>query len=264
MNITLPEYTAESDPVVTNLTIAEGEPFVIESVYLFVRLDHSSRGDLKISLTSPMGTVSVVHPSKRPENNNVEMWKFVTHKVWGESPYGAWTLSIEDESAGDLDDCVDDSTFYFVVGDDNDDGFEIDCRALDLIEFCQDGGNVLLGEPVNGPNDPRLVGTKGMTPGDACCSCNGGTPVSEIVDMLQDWTISVYGRDRPTSSPTNNPSSLPTTPPTFDPSASPSGDPTRDPDTFSSTSIAPPSSRSTSQCLLVSVVLSLILTCWSQ
>jgi len=38
---------------------------LVESVVVYVKLDHASRGDLKVVLTSPGGTQSVLTPGKR-------------------------------------------------------------------------------------------------------------------------------------------------------------------------------------------------------
>lgn len=168
--------------------------YVIETVEVFVRLDHSSRGHLKIALTSPSGTTSIVHPSKRPENLDVQTWKFITQKAWGETPFGNWTLSVEDEKAGDVETCVDDAAFSFPIGSSDSDPLTVTCRVLDINDFCQTGGTSLAGVSLSGPDDSRLTGTNGMTPADACCSCGGGILVSDYVDVLQDWRVIVYGR----------------------------------------------------------------------
>jgi hypothetical protein len=205
VNLAIPEYTPESDPILSTVSVVAGSNFVVETVNLFLTVVHSSRGDLKITLTAPSGTASVVHPSKRPENSNSEMWKFISVKVWGEAADGDWTLAIEDESAGDLDTCVD-----VVWSVDN-----LDCGLLDSIGFCPDG---IIGFP---PDDPSLRDSNGLTPADACCSCFGGQPVASVIDMLQDWKLVVFGRDTPV--PTDTPTGLTSSPEGLGSTSSPEG-----------------------------------------
>ena len=176
INLQLPEYTPTSDPVTSTVTMDAPSEFVIESVYVYVKLTHSSRGDLQITLTSPSGTSSVVHPWGRPENGNSPgYWKFTTWKNFGESATGDWTLSIEDRSAGDLPNCFDDLTysvereFPVVEGP-----ITVDCALLDAEDFCQDERTSLGGRPVSGPDDQFFADADGTTPADACCSCGGG------------------------------------------------------------------------------------------
>ncbi len=71
--------------------------FLIESTVIRLELSHYNRGDLEITLTSPSGTVSVLHPGKLPEDTDgVDQWKLMTLKNWGETPPGVWTLTIRD------------------------------------------------------------------------------------------------------------------------------------------------------------------------
>jgi subtilisin-like proprotein convertase family protein len=98
-----PDKTVES-----TLTIEQGQAgFTVESVVVFIGYQHVKRGNLKIVLTSPSGTVSAIHPSKRNENTILSegtKWELMTVSNWGESPVGNWTLSITDErlDAADL------------------------------------------------------------------------------------------------------------------------------------------------------------------
>jgi len=73
--------------------------FIVESTAILVSLSHYNRGDLEIKLESPSGTVSVLHPGKIPQVNQLEgdqNWKLVTVKNWGEDPTGQWKLHIRD------------------------------------------------------------------------------------------------------------------------------------------------------------------------
>ena len=49
---------------------AQSVAWAIEWVEIYIDLDHSSRGDLQLELTSPSGTLSVLTPGPRPETSN--------------------------------------------------------------------------------------------------------------------------------------------------------------------------------------------------
>eukprot|EP00536_Pseudo-nitzschia_multiseries_P007897 jgi/Psemu1/256671/estExt_Genewise1Plus.C_1910029 len=109
----------------------EETSFVVESVELLLDVVHISRGDLKIALTSPSGTESVLHPGKLPENGQLDtrdesqFWKLMTVRNREESPFGEWVLSITDEKAGQLEECVDMPDFVL-----HHDGVEVRKRFL--------------------------------------------------------------------------------------------------------------------------------------
>ena len=55
----------------TTVTVgAQSQAWAIEWIEIFLNLDHSSRGDLQLELTSPSGTHSVLTPGPRPETSN--------------------------------------------------------------------------------------------------------------------------------------------------------------------------------------------------
>ncbi|KOO35697.1 domain of subtilisin, partial [Chrysochromulina tobinii] len=55
----------------TSVTVgAQSQAWAIEWIEIFLNLDHSSRGDLQLELTSPSGTHSVLIPGPRPEISN--------------------------------------------------------------------------------------------------------------------------------------------------------------------------------------------------
>ena len=59
--------------------------------------DSSVRGEIKVQLTSPSGTVSTLLDYRQNDYSSVfyERWPFMSVMFWGESPRGQWTLSIE-------------------------------------------------------------------------------------------------------------------------------------------------------------------------
>jgi subtilisin-like proprotein convertase family protein len=99
-----------------NSTLSIGEEhagFTVESVVVFIGYLHVKRGNLKIVLTSPSGTASALHPSKRDEDTILPdgtKWELMTVSNWGESPVGDWTLSITDERL----DAADSSTINYL------------------------------------------------------------------------------------------------------------------------------------------------------
>jgi len=73
--------------------------FAAESTVVLLNLRHPSRGDLEVTLVSPLGTESILHPGKRPESGQPtgdERWQLMTVRNWGEDPTGTWELKIKD------------------------------------------------------------------------------------------------------------------------------------------------------------------------
>jgi subtilisin-like proprotein convertase family protein len=102
LNIPIPDD--ETKPIVESLEIFPLNQVSIESVYVYLKLEHSSRGHLQIKLTSPSGTESIISPGRTPENtqqSSSAWWKLMTWKFWGEIPDGDWTMSIVDLKKGD-------------------------------------------------------------------------------------------------------------------------------------------------------------------
>ena len=59
--------------------------------------DHPKRGDIRVELTSPQGTVSVLLPNRDYDFINDEgfiQWPFMSVHHWGEDPTGQWILSV--------------------------------------------------------------------------------------------------------------------------------------------------------------------------
>ena len=59
--------------------------------------DHPKRGDIRVELTSPQGTVSVLLPNRDYDFINDEgytQWPFMSVHYWGEDPAGQWTLTV--------------------------------------------------------------------------------------------------------------------------------------------------------------------------
>jgi subtilisin-like proprotein convertase family protein len=71
----------------------------VEHVTVTVSLNHTARGNLRVALTSPAGTVSRLAEVRSDSNDNYANWKFMTVRNWGENASGTWRLKITDESA---------------------------------------------------------------------------------------------------------------------------------------------------------------------
>ncbi|XP_063003351.1 proprotein convertase subtilisin/kexin type 4 [Elgaria multicarinata webbii] len=71
----------------------------LEHVQVQLSLRYSRRGDLAISLTSPMGTKSTL-VAVRPydtSNEGYRDWSFMSTHYWDEDPQGSWTLLLENK-----------------------------------------------------------------------------------------------------------------------------------------------------------------------
>ena len=64
------------------------------------------RGDISVTLVAPSGTTSVLLPKRSGDYVNYEgyyQWPFMSLHHWGESPLGAWTLTVAyDSNAGSV------------------------------------------------------------------------------------------------------------------------------------------------------------------
>ncbi len=112
-----PEYQAigesaeENQPIpndgteyVSELTMSSDySGFTTEATVVLINLQHYQRGDLELTLVSPSGTESILHPGRRPEDNQPkgdQRWKLMTLRNWGEDPSGTWQLKFKDLETG--------------------------------------------------------------------------------------------------------------------------------------------------------------------
>ncbi|KAI0980679.1 hypothetical protein GJ496_000895 [Pomphorhynchus laevis] len=68
----------------------------IEHVEVVLTIRTAFRGDLKLTLVSPMKTNSTLlhYRSKDASNTPLKNWPFMTTHFWGENPRGKWILEI--------------------------------------------------------------------------------------------------------------------------------------------------------------------------
>jgi Subtilase family/Proprotein convertase P-domain len=192
VNLTISDVS--TDAVVSTINItgeSEDQDLLVESVALFLQVEHFSRGDLEISLRSPAGTVSLLTPGRRIENTQLgpdQRWKLLSVRNWGESAVGSWELSIRDLSPGDTSECAD-APFAF----DNNDQI-VTCSTVESQKWCIGGQR----NPVtlNQNNLDALFEqvVNGITIPQACCSCGGGLSSTDVNDRLIQWKIIVYGQ----------------------------------------------------------------------
>ena len=93
----VPDNTANG--LSDSVTVDAG--LLVESVEVRFDADHTYRGDLEITLTSPDGTESRLAEKHEDNNNNFNEWVFSSMLHWDESSDGVWTLDVNDRGNGD-------------------------------------------------------------------------------------------------------------------------------------------------------------------
>ncbi|UCG33153.1 MAG: S8 family serine peptidase [Phycisphaerales bacterium] len=89
----------DDDPAGVTSQITIDADIKIETVEIPVLIWTPNRGDLRIELTSPDGTVSILAESNHDTNNNYN-WTFTSIQHWDEHSPGVWTLRVIDEVPG--------------------------------------------------------------------------------------------------------------------------------------------------------------------
>lgn len=74
----------------------------IDHVELSVNITHYNRGDLRITLTSPDGTESIIfnRPLNGADSGDNLVFKLSSNAFWGERSAGSWTVVVEDLKTG--------------------------------------------------------------------------------------------------------------------------------------------------------------------
>jgi len=93
---TIPDNTANglSDTVLVEAGL------LVETVEVRFDADHTYRGDIEVSLTSPDGTISRLSERHSDNNNNYNEWVFSSVLHWDESSDGTWTINVNDVQNG--------------------------------------------------------------------------------------------------------------------------------------------------------------------
>ncbi len=76
------------------------DPLSIEHVTLQLQSDHSVRGDLRVALRSPAGTVSVLQRYNADTSAGPLDWTYMSTHHYLEPSVGTWTLEILDQATG--------------------------------------------------------------------------------------------------------------------------------------------------------------------
>ncbi|KAL3940132.1 MAG: hypothetical protein SGBAC_005271 [Bacillariaceae sp.] len=170
----------------------------IESITVELDLEHISRGDLDVTLTSPSGVVSQLHQGGQREqlsSGTGNAWELMTLKNLGETATGSWTLSIRDTKEGSLGECSD---IHYLITD-----FAfVGCRAL-AISACRNGeinenywNRLSFDHPLRLARDPQT----GLTFEKSCCACGGGRRTDNAQNTLRSWKFVISGHGDSSSS----------------------------------------------------------------
>ncbi|HVU64060.1 MAG TPA: S8 family peptidase [Phycisphaerales bacterium] len=98
VNLAIPD----NDPAGVSSTIAVPANLACEHVQVILSAPHSAIGDLRITLTSPAGTTSLLADTRTDPTAGYNNFTFTTVKHWDERSHGLWTLKVVDTRAGNL------------------------------------------------------------------------------------------------------------------------------------------------------------------
>ena len=102
--VTDPDHpeNAPNNPSAISSTITVTKDITVEWAEVMFDATHTSRGDLKVTLTSPDGTESILAEPRYDAEDDYSTWVFTTNRNWGESSLGDWTLRVSDEIDGEV------------------------------------------------------------------------------------------------------------------------------------------------------------------
>ena len=87
----------DNDSTGISYEIAIEDNLRCEHITLAVSATHTYRGDLRITLTSPSGTESVLAETRNADSDeDYSEWLFSSVRHWGEESSGTWTVNIAD------------------------------------------------------------------------------------------------------------------------------------------------------------------------
>lgn len=103
-----PNAAIPDNDLVTGITrtVSITPSIVVERAVVRFNATHTYRGDLKVILTAPSGTQSVLADVHGDPGNNYTDWKFSTVRNLGETSVGTWTLKVMDGAGGDVGNLV--------------------------------------------------------------------------------------------------------------------------------------------------------------
>jgi subtilisin family serine protease/subtilisin-like proprotein convertase family protein len=95
-----PEARAQLSLDAARWSLLVTNTLLCEHVALRVRFAHPRRADVRLTLTSPAGTRSVLHHFNQDLDSNLGNWTFYTTHHFYESSAGAWQIAVSDERPG--------------------------------------------------------------------------------------------------------------------------------------------------------------------
>jgi subtilisin-like proprotein convertase family protein len=78
-------------------TVTINQDINVEWAEVMFDATHPSRGDLKVTLTSPSGTESILAEPHYDPGTDYYKWVFTSNRNWGETSLGDWTLEVSDD-----------------------------------------------------------------------------------------------------------------------------------------------------------------------
>jgi subtilisin-like proprotein convertase family protein len=97
-NVNLP--IPDNSPVGVSSSITIPANLSIERVQVVLTAPHPRIGDLRITLTSPSGSSSLLADTRNDTTAGYNAFTFTSVRHWDERSHGVWTLHIEDRTAG--------------------------------------------------------------------------------------------------------------------------------------------------------------------
>lgn len=99
---TVNQAIPDNNPAGVSSTLNFTEKIRMEHVEVVFNATHPYRGDLRVVLTSPSGTQSVLAQTRTADSAaNYSGWRFASTRLWDEVSAGEWTLTVSDGKSGD-------------------------------------------------------------------------------------------------------------------------------------------------------------------
>ncbi len=96
VNAAIPDKPSGGSATPVTRTVTLNSLTRIEKVEVVFNATHPFRGDLKVTLTSPDGTQSILADKHSDSGDNYSNWTFTSARHWDEIAKGAWTISVQD------------------------------------------------------------------------------------------------------------------------------------------------------------------------
>ncbi|VEU36253.1 unnamed protein product [Pseudo-nitzschia multistriata] len=193
-----PTATATSTIMVNPNLNSQTEDDALESVSVYLKLHYPNIGQLRITLTSPLGTTSLLSPGGRSHHNQLEddEWlEFLTLRSWGEVPYGEWKLSITDTKPGNGGVTCFNRPINVAPEFANLD-LPLTCMEFKSSGFCSNGS--MNDDLVNEQQElyQKLLdegsGDGVVSAKESCCECGGGIKFGDdefFTGQLKEWKL---------------------------------------------------------------------------